>query len=139
MLNNRIYKQSGVVPFFMKQNVINYVLITSMKGNWIFPKGLIEPGMEPWESALLEAEEEAGVSGDVIPRKIATYEYEKWGGLCRIDMYLLKVTEIYNTWDEYMYRKRKICLFDDARTIITRRVLDVLLQAEREIRILLLE
>lgn len=134
MQNERIYKQSGVVPYFIEQNEINYVLITSMGGNWIFPKGLIEPDMEPWESALQEAEEESGVTGDVVPHKIASYEYEKWGGLCRIDMYLLKVTEIYDTWDEDMYRERKICSFEEARNIIHKRVMGVLIKADREIR-----
>ena len=134
MSDDIVYKQSGVVPYFIEQNRINYVLITTMRGNWIFPKGLTEPDMEPWESALQEAEEEAGVTGDVIPRKIATYEYEKWGGLCRIDMYLCKVTKIYDTWDEDMYRERKICSFKDAREIIHKRVLEVLIKADKEIR-----
>jgi len=129
LLDMRIYKQSGAIPYFIENEIIKYVLITSNSGNWIFPKGLIEFGMKPWQSALKEAEEEAGISGEVFMDVVATYEYKKWGGLCQVDMYLLKITEIYDTWDEKMFRKRKICTFKHASQIIHGKVKDVLIKA----------
>ena len=139
MHDKRVYIQSGAVPFLIDQDQISYVLITSMGGNWIFPKGLVEPAMKPWESALAEAEEAAGVTGQIIPDVIATYEYEKWSGLCRIDMYLLKVTDIFKTWEEQPYRQRKICSFKEAKRIIHHRVKNVLHKADLRIKSLLLQ
>ena len=134
MNNDIVYQQSGVVPYFIENREIKFVLITSMGGNWIFPKGLVERHMTPCESALKEAEEEAGVYGDIFPGKIASYEFEKWGGMCRVDMYLLKVTDICDTWDEDMYRERKICSFEEAKQIIHKRVRDVLKKADKVIK-----
>ena len=47
------------------------VLIVRAKknpGEWIFPKGHIEPGESAAEAAIRELQEEAGVVGDVIRR-----------------------------------------------------------------------
>jgi len=134
MSKQQIYRQSGAVPYFIEYGKIYYVMITSMSGNWIFPKGLVEPHLKPWESALAEAEEEAGITGEMYPKVIATYEFKKWGGLCRIHMFLLKITDIFSTWEEQHCRERFICTFDQADRIIHHRIKKVLYKADKKIR-----
>jgi 8-oxo-dGTP pyrophosphatase MutT (NUDIX family) len=90
-------------------------MITSMKRKrWIIPKGIVEPDMTPWDSAAKEALEEAGVEGDVSSQKIGRYHYEKWGGLCRCDVFPLRVTKVHNTWLESEERDRTWVSGDEA-------------------------
>jgi len=77
-----IYPQSGILPYRYTKNKLEILLITSLrKKNWIIPKGLIEQGMTPQESALKEAFEEAGIEGRITGSVIGHYSYEKWGGM----------------------------------------------------------
>ncbi|MFP4388072.1 MAG: NUDIX domain-containing protein, partial [Desulfococcaceae bacterium] len=62
--SERIIKQSGVAPYLVENGERRYVLITSMAGDWIFPKGMLEPDMTARESAAREGLEEAGVEGE---------------------------------------------------------------------------
>jgi 8-oxo-dGTP pyrophosphatase MutT (NUDIX family) len=39
---------------------------------WIFPKGHIEPGETAEETAIRELQEEAGVAGEIVPRRCGT-------------------------------------------------------------------
>ncbi|MEL6104638.1 MAG: NUDIX domain-containing protein, partial [Planctomycetota bacterium] len=56
--------QSGAIPHLEVAGEVHLVLITShTTGGWVLPKGSIEPGMTPEESAANEAFEEAGVIG----------------------------------------------------------------------------
>ena len=56
------FKQSGVIPVLDNR----LVLITSRKSErWIIPKGYVEKGLSPSESAAKEAYEEAGLIGVV--------------------------------------------------------------------------
>src|SRR5262249_25750027 len=45
---------------------------------WGIPKGMIELGETPEETALNEAWEEAGLKGRLLGDAVGTYEYEKW-------------------------------------------------------------
>ncbi len=82
------FRQSSVLPYRLGKKGLEVLMITSMKRKrWIIPKGIVEPDMTPWDSAAKEALEEAGVEGDVSSQKIGRYHYEKWGGLCRCDVF----------------------------------------------------
>ncbi|HBL13774.1 MAG TPA: NUDIX hydrolase [Cyanobacteria bacterium UBA11162] len=101
-------EQSGVIPYRLHKEEIQVLLITSMKNKrWIIPKGIIEPAMTPQDSAAKEAWEEAGILGQVLPNLIGTYEYHKWGSICRVQVFLLHVENIISDWPEANYRKRK--------------------------------
>ncbi len=64
--------------------------------------------MTPQGSALQEAFEEAGVDGDVDEIPIGKFEVEKkWGGICTITVYSMKVTKIYDHWMEDDFRTRR--------------------------------
>lgn len=77
---------------------IEVLLITSRTTRrWIIPKGWVEAGQPPAESAAREAYEEAGVTGRITNTPAGTYHYLKarkdGGGVaCRVDVYVLEVT-----------------------------------------------
>lgn len=101
------YKQSSVIPFQFEKNILKLLVITSVKKKkWIFPKGIIEQNLTPKESAIKEAFEEAGVSGELLETQLGNYSYKKWGGKCEVRVYGLKVTEILNDYEEN-FRERK--------------------------------
>jgi 8-oxo-dGTP pyrophosphatase MutT (NUDIX family) len=88
--------------------MLEVLLITSRRrGRWIIPKGLIEPGMSPAESAAMEAFEEAGVRGRIGDQPIEEYSYKKWGGVCGVKVYLLEVDEVFDDWPEADIRRRE--------------------------------
>ncbi|NEP58653.1 MAG: NUDIX hydrolase [Symploca sp. SIO2G7] len=101
-------EQSGVVPYRLRNGNIEVLLITSITSKrWIIPKGLVEPGMTPQDSAAKEAWEEAGVIGEVLPTLMGTYDYRKWGGICRVEVFLMRVETVLEDWLEAQYRKRR--------------------------------
>lgn len=104
------YRQSGVVAYRRNTETaeLEVLLITSKKRKrWIIPKGIIDPGLSPSESALKEAFEEAGIRGKIDDRAIGEYTREKWGGTCVIQVFLLEVTELCETWPEESVRERE--------------------------------
>jgi phosphohistidine phosphatase len=96
------YEQSAVVPVIRAEDeTLQVVLITTRKGkHWIVPKGIIETGMTAAESALKEAEEEAGLSGMASEEPIGVYSYEKWGGECEVEVFVMSVQEMKDSWEE---------------------------------------
>jgi 8-oxo-dGTP pyrophosphatase MutT (NUDIX family) len=129
------YYQSSVIPFRVRNGGIELLLITSWnKGRWGFPKGIIESHLSAEESALKEAEEEAGVLGEIVGNRVASYEYRKWGGNCHVDVFLMLTTTILKEWDESDVRKRAWVRLDQAGDFITRkRLLKVLEKAVPEL------
>jgi 8-oxo-dGTP pyrophosphatase MutT (NUDIX family) len=102
-----LFQQSAVIPYRWRRGEIEILLITTRKGRWIVPKGVVEPDLSPAESAAKEALEEAGVRGVVHERKLGRYSYEKWEGVCSVEVYLLRVTKAHNSWDEDDFRRRQ--------------------------------
>ena len=47
------------------------------------------------------------MSGKVMKKAIGSYSYVKWDSICEVTLYPLKVTEIYDEWDEAHFRKRR--------------------------------
>ena len=65
-----VFRQSGVIPVLDDR----LVLITSRKSDrWIIPKGYVEKGLSPAESAAKEAYEEAGLIGVVHHKAAGNY------------------------------------------------------------------
>lgn len=128
--------QSGVIPYFIENDTVKYVLITSTRkpNRWIFPKGMLEPNMLAWESAVKEGIEEAGVYGEVSTDVCAHYQYKKWSSLCQVDMYLLRVVDIAQYWEEAALRRRRVCTYDEAFGLIFKRVKPALFAAQQQIQ-----
>lgn len=113
------FNQSAVIPFRLKNDTIEILLITSMNGKkWIFPKGIIDESMTAIEAAGQEAREEAGVDGDVLDLSLGEYTYRKWGGTCYVQVFPLHVKKVYNSWLEEDLRQRRWILMDDVPAML---------------------
>jgi 8-oxo-dGTP pyrophosphatase MutT (NUDIX family) len=124
-----MFKQSGVIPFRVVDDTIEVVLITSRSsGKWGIPKGIIERDLSPQDSAAKEAHEEAGVVGNVTDRVVAEYEYQKWGGTCKVQVFAMAVTTVLDEWDEKQVRSRKIVTLAEAIELVKPELTEVLKQ-----------
>ncbi len=85
--------QVAAVCYRKTESGVEYCFIKSSSGRRIFPKGKVEKGEQPWDSAAREAKEEAGVLGTVSQRPLTTFEFErpKRGTRELVTAYLLKV------------------------------------------------
>jgi len=103
-----LYQQSAALPYREQGDGPEVLLITSRgKRRWLAPKGIVEPGLTPYESAAKEAWEEAGVRGEIVARKLGRYLQRKWGGICEIEVFPMKVTEEFPEWPEGDFRRRE--------------------------------
>jgi 8-oxo-dGTP pyrophosphatase MutT (NUDIX family) len=114
-----MYNQAGAIPVRIREGVVEVLLITSRrKKHWLIPKGIIEGDMTPQESALEEAYEEAGIRGTIDPEPIGRYQYQKWGGTCTVEVFLLRVEEELETWPEDYFRERKWVSLSTAQAMV---------------------
>lgn len=117
-----IYEQSSVIPWRRHHGGIEVLLITTAKNRrWIFPKGVIDPGLSARASARKEALEEAGVEGIVGKEKLGEYTYEKWKGICRVQVFAMHVTETYASWEEEDRRRRRWVPLREAHGLLDRK------------------
>jgi 8-oxo-dGTP pyrophosphatase MutT (NUDIX family) len=115
----RVIRQSGVIPYRFHGGRLEVLVITSNDGQrWGMPKGLIEPGLTPAESAAKEAFEEAGVRG-LLGGAVGSYSFAKWGGTCWVDVFLLRVEEILEQWEE-QHRTREWLGVEEAVARVSR-------------------
>ncbi len=115
------YQQSAVIPYRLTSQTgeasasVEILLITSRKRKrWVIPKGIVELDMSPLESALKEAYEEAGVRGRAEDAVFGVYVYKKWQGMCRVEVFLLEVTDVLPVWPEDWERDREWITVDEA-------------------------
>jgi len=102
------YRQSAVIPYRITETGVEILLITSRGGKrWIIPKGIIDPGTTALESACKEAYEEAGIKGRPSSAVLGNYQYEKWGGVCTVEVFTLQVSEVLQKWPESSTRHRQ--------------------------------
>ena len=109
-----IYRQSAALPYRRRNDDLEILLITSRKGKrWLFPKGIVEPGLTPSASAAKEAKEEAGVEGEIWAHSLGEYSYRKWGGICTVDVFPMQVTIEQEEWPEATFRQREWMAVED--------------------------
>ena len=97
------YTQSSVIPYRLHDGEPEILLIqSSQKKHFVVPKGIKEPALSPQQSAAREALEEAGAEGRVHDDAIGSYQYEKWGACCTVDVYPMEVARLLaeNVWQE---------------------------------------
>ena len=78
------------------------------------PKGLVDHGEQPRDAAIREAEEEAGLLGIVGRKPLGRYLHVNGAGLCRVDVYLMRVTDVLEHWLEESLRRRRWMPVPDA-------------------------
>jgi 8-oxo-dGTP pyrophosphatase MutT (NUDIX family) len=85
---------AGVVVFRREGKHITYLVISSSDGtHWVLPKGHIDPGESPEETAARELKEEAGVAGTVL-LPLTTQEFEVASKAVRVQYFLALETGI---------------------------------------------
>ncbi len=105
-------------------------LITNSSGKrWIIPKGMIETGHTPGETALRETWEEAGLVGVLRPEPVGSYLYEKYGGICHVTVFLMQVSSVAQWWPERHIRRRSWFSLDGVMDRITEDGLSEIIQA----------
>lgn len=103
MANGTTIRQAGAIP--LKNGRL--CLITSRNGKrWVIPKGLIEPGQTAGETALQEAWEEAGLVGTLDREPVGSYVYDKEGFSHHVTVFVMRVTEVAQDWQERDFRQR---------------------------------
>jgi 8-oxo-dGTP pyrophosphatase MutT (NUDIX family) len=65
--------QVAAVCYRVRDGGIEFLLVRTRKGRWIFPKGSAEPGLSHAQAAALEAFEEAGVHGRMEEASFTRY------------------------------------------------------------------
>jgi 8-oxo-dGTP pyrophosphatase MutT (NUDIX family) len=114
-----VYPQAAAIPYRIEDHSTRVLLITSRRRkHWIVPKGIIEEWQSPREAAEAEAFEEAGIRGTVEADPVGEYEYEKWGGTCRVELFLLRVEEELPDWPESDFRERRWVGIDEALDLV---------------------
>lgn len=99
--------QASAIPYRRRNGQLEFCLITSMSGKrWGFPKGIVDPGNSPTETALLEAAEEAGLEGRIIGEPLGTYEYQKWSSELVVAVFVMEVSQANDAWQEADLRER---------------------------------
>src|SRR6476660_1784817 len=74
-------EQVAAVCYRVRGGVIEFLLVQTGKGRWIFPKGSVEPGLTHAQAAALEAFEEAGVHGRIEEASFTSYVRRRGRGL----------------------------------------------------------
>lgn len=114
-----LFRQSGVIPFLVTDAGVEIVLVTSRATRqWGIPKGVVEADLTPQSSAVKEAMEEAGVIGQLLDTWSFEYTYSKWGGLCRVRVFPLRVREILDDWQERTQRDRMVVSLSQAHGLV---------------------
>ena len=123
--------QACAVPYRRDEaSGLEFCLITSAgRGDWIFPKGIVDPGETLQTTALKEAEEEAGLDGRLDDEPLGEYLYHKWGTTLRVTAFLMRVTAEHDDWLEADLRRRCWCDAQRAKTLVERPKLQQLLEA----------
>ena len=103
-----------------------YLLVeaSGRPGEWVLPKGHIEPGETPEEAAVREVQEEAGVRAEIIARA-GDSEYAVGGQTVRVLFFLMRYQgetggqeDRARAWHRYQDALRRL-RFDDTRRVVT--------------------
>jgi 8-oxo-dGTP pyrophosphatase MutT (NUDIX family) len=109
--------QAGAVVFKSGREAPRVLLVKARRNPqlWIFPKGHIEDGESPDETALRETREEAGVAADLLSR-IGALEFESGKDIVHVEYYLVRWAADVPSDEE---RERRWCSVEDAADLIT--------------------
>lgn len=113
--NGNVIRQAGVIAYSIRKAGIWILLVTSQNHDrWVLPKGTIERGETAAQCALREAEEEAGLLGEIESACLGRYRYEKFGAPREVDMFLMRVDEVLDDWPEANVRERRWFVLHEA-------------------------
>jgi 8-oxo-dGTP pyrophosphatase MutT (NUDIX family) len=105
--------QYAALPFRPGPHGLELLLVTSRETRrWVIPKGWPMKGKAPHEAARIEAQEEAGLEGQIAQVPVGTYRYDKRlkSGKTRnikVEVFPLRVTHEGDDWPEKEQRVRR--------------------------------
>ena len=115
----RVYRQASVIPYRIHEERVEIALVTSQGGKrWVVPKGSLDDGEDAMDAAIRETEEEAGLIGELINRSIGWYRYTKQNDWYHVDVYVMRVTAVLDSWMEAQHRHRRFMPVEDALTLL---------------------
>ena len=104
----RVHRQAAAIPYRIRKRRLEVALVTTSRGKgWIVPKGSVDDGEGPRQAAIREAEEEAGILGVLARKPLGRYRHVNGDGACRVDVYLMRVTDVREHWLEEDVRQRR--------------------------------
>ncbi len=114
-----VYRQAAVIPYRVHEERVEIALVTSQSGKrWVMPKGSLDDGEDAMDAAVRETEEEAGLIGELVEQPIGRYRYTKQNDRYHVDVYLMRVTVVLDSWVEAGYRRRRFMPVEDALTLL---------------------
>lgn len=122
--NSKPMKQTGALPFARAGDDIQIALITTRRRKrWIIPKGWPEKGCSLAHAAAREADEEAGVLGDIGAEPVGKFDYVKFtatgdGISCRVIVFPLHARCQRLDWKERQDRQLRWVDLDAAAGMI---------------------
>lgn len=110
----------GAFPYMIRKGKLMVMIISNCSGNkWILPKGQPELDLRNSQVALLEAFEEAGVTGNLVFSMKHMDFKRKSGDILRI--YPLAIRKVLRKWPEKKIRKRQLVSVKQALSLVTRK------------------
>lgn len=115
-----LQKQYGVLPYLKRSGKIRIILITSRSSNqWIVPKGNPMPKKSKRRTALLEAYEEAGITGKLDKNFKFRFFIMSHGKKTDLTLYPMRVDKhLIKKWPESGQRKRIEVSFERAQSLV---------------------
>ena len=118
---------AGGVVFRRDPDAVRYLLVTARQSeSWVLPKGHIEDGESPGETAVREVREESGIEAKVIS-ELGRLEFDGRRGWIRADFFLMEFLRESNPSTEgrslawlTLPEIRRVLTFEDARTLIAK-------------------
>lgn len=111
-MKSKCATQVAALPFRLRSGTPEVLLITSREtARWVIPKGWRGKRRQPHTAAAREAFEEAGIVGQISPKPVGSYRYEKRvsdtaSRLCKVRVYPLQVELLLPDWPERAERQR---------------------------------
>lgn len=127
------HRQAAAIPYRQLPDQPEFCLVTATgSGNWIFPKGIVDPGETVEQAALKEAFEEAGLHGRIVGPPLGSYPLSKFGKQFQVTALLMEVTQCDPQWSEQHLRQRRWVSAEEARRMLKQTHLRELLKTATE-------
>ncbi len=131
-------RQYAALPWRGKNGL--EILLASSRGTrrWVIPKGWPMKGRKPYETAAVEALQEAALLGKIEKTKIGSYRYQKRlrngaALLCSVDVFPLRVARQRKSWPEKNQRVTEWFTPAEAAELVHEPELSELIKAFAEI------
>lgn len=121
---SRWSRQVAALPIDIGKNGQVYVLLVTSRETkrWVIPKGWPSRKLSDARAAAREARQEAGVTGKIERKSIASYSYRKilpvGSRLIDVDVYPLWVKKELKRWSEQDERTRIWAMFEEAAKLV---------------------